>query len=462
MIDTQVKTKQVTNTKLVVATFAAFMAGGLAFAAAPAQQAAAPKCGVNSAAIVTTAKGCAPGQYPGIDFTCQDGSKVQHRPGVCTSAAELNNFAKNACANKCSRAPAALAGTLSLDIMGQRDPLYILTNATNTPIGTNLQIRTGEKPIQLASIGLALNEYNDLHNVASSINALKLYERRENGEYVLIAVKLFDEFVRLQPSVSVALPEPLVIPAQTTLNWIITLDVKGLPEAKPGASFNINLDTSPAAHRAIDNVTGERARLNFGNGISTPLTLVPGNLDILPEDVRQNLFAGRQHIPGFIIQQRSNEAGQDITARLKTVKITMQTDGMTQDNIQNLELCTLEEFCIPLQMLPGQIPGQYVLANSGSDNTSIDLSIFDEESANTLASGERVTYYVRATFNSAGEENSFVQLLLSDVNTTGITYDFDFLEEEPFHEFVASGLKTMQSRGLPGNTIRANPLLRQN
>ena len=61
MIDTQVKTKQVSSTQLTVAALAAFIASGLAFAAAPAQPLAAPKCGVNTSAVVTTIKGCAPG-----------------------------------------------------------------------------------------------------------------------------------------------------------------------------------------------------------------------------------------------------------------------------------------------------------------------------------------------------------------------------------------------------------------
>ncbi len=460
MIDTQVKTKQVSSTQLTVAALAAFIASGLAFAAAPAQPLAAPKCGVNTSAVVTTIKGCAPGQYSGIDVTCQDGSKMQHRPGICTSAADLNNFARTACANKCSAVPIVARGTLSLDILGQRQPLYILTNATSTETGTTLQIRTGDKPIRLESLGLALSEYSDLYTVASSINAIKLYEQRADGELTLKAVKLFDDFVQLHPSLSISLLEPIVIPAQTTLNWMIVLDVKGLPDSIPGASFKVSLDTNPDAHRAIDTVTGERSILRFGNGISTPLTLSPGNLSLSTENLRANLVAGQQHIPGFGILHKSYEQEQDIRALLKTIKITMQTGGMNAENIQQLELCTLEEFCIPLQMLAGQIPGQYLLANQNSDNTSIDLTVFDDESANTLGNGEGVTYFVRAVLNSAGEEGAFIQLALPEVNSTGITYEFDFLDEEPFHQFIGSGIKTIDSRNIPGDAIRANPLLR--
>jgi len=464
MIDTKVKTKTVTNTQIAVATMAMFMAGGLAFAAAPAKnRAAAPKCGVNKSTVVSVIQGCARGQYSGINYTCHDGTKVQHRPGVCMTPAQLNAVARVACANKCSSAPAPVAqqATLSLEIVSQSSPLFRLTNTTSSITGTELQIKTGDKPVRLESFGLAFTNYNELHNVASSIHAIKLYEPGNYTPEGLKAAKVLGFENALHPSITIALDQPLIIPANTTLTWVIALDIKPLPEANPGSSFRIALDDRAVAHRAIDNVTAGPARVSIGNGQGTMLTILPGTLGIIPEVIpeNQNLIPGQVHIPGFTLGHASYEPiDRQLTMNLLTTKIDLRIEGIASSSIQNIELCTLEEFCIPLELWPSGNDGVYPLINRGSGNTNIDLTAFADETAKTLAVGENVTYYVRATVPEVGE-NALMQLNMREVNATGITYDFDFLGEEHFHQFVASGIKSMNG-GDEQTVLQGQPLIR--
>lgn len=106
MIHTQVKTKSLTNTHLAIAVVFAFVAGGLAFAAAPARnRIVAPKCGMNSFRAVSPIR-CPLNQASGADISCYDGTKKSYRPNRCMSLKDLQAYGQTTvCLNRCVPQP---------------------------------------------------------------------------------------------------------------------------------------------------------------------------------------------------------------------------------------------------------------------------------------------------------------------------------------------------------------------
>ncbi|OGH66233.1 MAG: hypothetical protein A3B90_02505 [Candidatus Magasanikbacteria bacterium RIFCSPHIGHO2_02_FULL_41_13] len=108
MTETKTKTKSLTNTHLAVAVVLAFIAGGFAFAAAPAgNRLGGPKCGMNMFKAVSPMR-CGQNQASGADITCHDGSKKSYRPNRCMSLKDLQAYARVACANRCVPQPLPL------------------------------------------------------------------------------------------------------------------------------------------------------------------------------------------------------------------------------------------------------------------------------------------------------------------------------------------------------------------
>ncbi len=98
MTETKVKTQSVTNTQIAVAVVAAFLAGGLAFAASPHRQ-KVPACTVQNVEWVDSS--CKrKGQYHTASYVCSDGSSGRVAGKACRTTKKLQKAAERACSRK--------------------------------------------------------------------------------------------------------------------------------------------------------------------------------------------------------------------------------------------------------------------------------------------------------------------------------------------------------------------------
>lgn len=105
-MDTQVKTKSITNTQIAVAVAVAVLAGGLAFAASPRNK-RAPACTVASVEFVNSCpKG---GKYHTANFVCSDGSTGKVVGNTCRTTSKLQQAIERACSRKKCVAGAPIA-----------------------------------------------------------------------------------------------------------------------------------------------------------------------------------------------------------------------------------------------------------------------------------------------------------------------------------------------------------------
>ena len=102
MRHTKTRTHSVTNTQLATAVLAAFLAGGLAFAAAPASQLApveSPKCSVSEIRFSTV---CAKNAYSKIIIKCSDEFTVNPM-NQCLTSDQIQALATKICgARECA------------------------------------------------------------------------------------------------------------------------------------------------------------------------------------------------------------------------------------------------------------------------------------------------------------------------------------------------------------------------
>lgn len=95
MIDTQVKTKSVTNTQLAVAVGVAVLAGGLAFAAAPRANNAVNACTVQT---ITFGDVCGRDKVRGASYVCSDGSSGRVTGSNCRTLTKIQQIVDRTCA----------------------------------------------------------------------------------------------------------------------------------------------------------------------------------------------------------------------------------------------------------------------------------------------------------------------------------------------------------------------------
>lgn len=94
-VQSKTKTHVVTNTQLMVAVFAAFLAGGLAFAASPNRQPDENSCSVVS---MEYGERCRGNRYKGTRFTCSDGTQGMLSDELCRTSSKIQRMIEEACA----------------------------------------------------------------------------------------------------------------------------------------------------------------------------------------------------------------------------------------------------------------------------------------------------------------------------------------------------------------------------
>jgi hypothetical protein len=118
MVVTKLKTDTKTNTQLAVAVLAAFMAGGLAFAAAPSSKIASPlvKCSSLSVQLVSSiVNACPIRQSMSANVTCPNGESTVLRKNACQSQAQFQIAANDYCSSRqCNPQPQKLQADLAL------------------------------------------------------------------------------------------------------------------------------------------------------------------------------------------------------------------------------------------------------------------------------------------------------------------------------------------------------------
>lgn len=150
---TKVRTNTITNSKIMVATLALFLANGLALIGVPAassgrmQLAAGPKCGVNR---IVYGKSCGSNRYTGARVTCYDQTFRDVGVGVCSTSAAIQALAVQSCQNRCAVAPSPV----------QRPLLSVRTNM-DTPLATNLLL--GSVDNQIAKFDLTPSALEDIN-----------------------------------------------------------------------------------------------------------------------------------------------------------------------------------------------------------------------------------------------------------------------------------------------------------
>lgn len=100
------KTHVVTNTQLMVAVVAAFLAGGLAFVASPNRQPDENSCSVVS---MEYGERCRGSRYKGTRFTCSDGTSAMLSDELCRTTSKIQRMVEEACASRQCAAPVAPA-----------------------------------------------------------------------------------------------------------------------------------------------------------------------------------------------------------------------------------------------------------------------------------------------------------------------------------------------------------------
>jgi len=428
---TKAKVQTVTNTQLGVAVLAAFMAGGLAFAAAPAQQIRAPKCGVNPSKVVNVLQGCPRGQYSGIDFACHDGTRVQHRPGVCTSIAELQAVARNACANKCSGAPRIATGTLSIAI----DSDYLAPEQFHlaggiVPMGRIAVTAGRAEPVQLRDLSLSLEtEGNNVENIGDSLRnlvfTLSLYSDPQMGNDGRISS--FQIGNTMQAS-----DINFTVPAGTTQYLYIGAVTRNFDDTSPligEKTFRLKLrdENNLGVNRAIgvNSAANILPALNIES--QTPsISIVPIRISHVSSDFRGGqLVGGNQALFSFGVtadrRENSNLFNDPMELKLEKLKMNLITN-LPAENLSGLQLCRVDSRnCIDL-LTEATATSTFALYTAG-DQQDIIMNAFNNEDDQLVDGGETVRFEVRGTVRPI--ESSFIQMRLVDLNNEGMVYSFD-------------------------------------
>ncbi len=209
MPHTQTKTQTVTNTQLATAVVAAFLAGGLAFAAAPAKQFPAPASPQCKPSSVQFANPCGKNMYKTRSFTCSDGfspALVQR----CMSVEDIQKEAERVCSQrKCVQAVVANNPPANPPV----EPVHNLTITNN-----DLSIRAGDFPGSVVISARVSNNGNvpvpSLGQQALDAQIFAESERDENQAFLMGTLE-YISLVGLQPGQSRTLELPRLLNPKT-------------------------------------------------------------------------------------------------------------------------------------------------------------------------------------------------------------------------------------------------------
>lgn len=450
MIDTKVKTKSVTNTQLVVATMAAFMAGGLAFASVPAQNrvAAAPKCGVNSYSVLSLARGCASGQFTGIDFACHDGSRHQHRPGVCTPLAQLKNTANATCANRCAgvpQPPVVEAGILSVGI-DTAMPLFendrYALAGTEKFLAGRVRLDAQHENIDIRDLTLRFSTTTLFSNIRDSIDTVSLYTSSNLSEDTLLATaglrldQVGDIWYHTAPLQNLRYQATKGVPSYLyiALNMNpIEPQFEFYMDSIPSTSFKILVHNN--GNRMTGSASGNNIIPEVRNTLTNEISVTPVKVNVDSEFRGGDFVGGHQDIFSFRVTADSGE-NSDLNdnppqVRLSQIQLELTTNVGTalSSNTSNLELCRVDSGnCIDLmtdRTLSDEV-NQVRLVNLGNGTSTINFTYFRDRNGQIhvedefIEDGESVEFVVRGGF--ANTQDAFAQVRLLNLNNKGLSY----------------------------------------
>ena len=472
MIDTKVKTKSVTNTQLVVATLAAFMAGGLAFAAAPAQNrvAAAPKCGVNTYSVLSLAKGCASGQYTGIDFACYDGSQHQHRPGVCTPLAQLKNAANIACANRCAgvpQPPVVATGTAYIKTFNYRKTDYpgqFFTLGEPIPAYLGIEIKAGvEEDITVRDLSFDLSSgsylseetlesvwttMQDLQNLTVHLYSSDGQRLRTTGPNPTdVAHRARVQFDDIDLIIKAGESKNLYIGIESESKNTSTIFSFGFPTVRAtgrGTGLRIESVRSP--------VQGEQW---------PDYELLPVQLSVASDFENGRLLIGQEDIFTFTVSASENSNGvneEPVPTLLKHFVLALNKAEQTQLN--NIELCrTPIGVCIPLEITSTSPRGELVLGNY-ENSYGIDIDAIEAANRPFFQEVPNDPNFLEFTLRAdvIPGENGFIEARIIRGQFFGVRYSFDANAnglEDRYVDYI-SNYYNRNNPDIIGGALRAN------
>lgn len=465
MIDTKVKTQTVTNTQLAVAVAAAFLAGGLAFAAAPAAPKAPLQAGacvlseasmVYTHAINGTRTLCPKNGYWGARFTCTDrvNDSVSVGNGPCVTQDAILAMARAKCADQthlCSpRNPVAAATQLSINVdtnyVGLQNDRYALSGTDRflagriklDALGENINLR------DLAILFTPSDASTRLEDIVSSINQINLYSNPNLAEASLISSTNFPVttstvvFQNTNYTVTNGVSSYLYIGLR--LNSFGT-DVDGT--SRPKTSFRIgaaNFGTNAFGTNSANYISP-----TIGRSQSSIITITPGKIT----DVRSNFVGGpfvggNQNIGSFSITadtgRNTNEFGEPLEINLSEMKLQLSTDVGTEvtTNVSDLQLCRVDSGnCINLEMgstgLNKVGQGLATLSDTNTTvalvtpqagtTTTLNLQAFADSNDRKIRSGETVEFVVKGTFMNTVDH--FAQVRIVSLDNKGLVYGID-------------------------------------
>lgn len=460
MTRTTSKTQTVTNTQLGVAVMAAFLAGGLAFAAAPAMNNKAAlvpgACVLSEATMVythainKTRQLCPNNGYWGARFTCTDRKADTVNVGVgnpCVTQEQILAMARAKCANLAhSCVPrnvvAPLTGTLSLNmdnniLSNGSDiflyPRYIL-NGTNSLVG-RVRVQAGpQEAVNLKS--LAFNIISaDPEALRSHISSFGIYSSQNilDNAIPLAQITLDDMQTNdLNYQIPAGQTDYIYIKANTI--EINENTASGTPMQNVGFTLSLR---DPQPSQGAASATAIQPTINY-NSQSTRVDIQPVIITGLRDTSigNGNLVGGNQTLFSFgaaaTAGNNRTRNGDAMSATIDSLKLRIDTD-IPHANFSNLELCRVEtNDCMDL-MFSSTTPNvltsvdpnnaQYAFPN----HTSVlmrDNRAFYENGSRTVTPGEQANFIVRGTVFPTPE--SFIQMRISEVHNAGFAYSFEW------------------------------------
>ncbi len=472
MSETKTKTQTVTNTQLAVAVVAAFLAGGLAFAAAPAANqgagAVAGACVLSEATMVythainKTRQLCPNNGYWGARFTCTDRKADTVDVGVgnpCVTQDAILAMARAKCAgltHSCVprnvNPPAAVVPRLNFSLQtnepGIRYEKFIL-GGQGAVLGKIVMTNTSTNAMQVNTLTLtALPDFNraswtswptSVSDLMERIDSVALYAGPQAMEIIAQGRVAQDGTITFQNI-------NRQVPANSTASMYVGVSrataYQGIRyTAVP--SFSIGFSQDQNLYQIRDLVTAQNVSPYlppYTNTSTLETEIVPFKIvSIRSNPLPGPLVGGQQNILSFSITgeagQNVNEFGDSVQARIVHLPITLTTDlvGLVRAGSSTpFELCRMDTAsCIPVRAT-GQRPldqgtnFELYLGTTGSPY--IEFSAFADSDDAMIRSGQTVQFVLKGTFPI--EPDKFLQAKLDRIWTQGLRYQFDIKGDE--------------------------------
>ncbi|OGH67043.1 MAG: hypothetical protein A3B90_03255 [Candidatus Magasanikbacteria bacterium RIFCSPHIGHO2_02_FULL_41_13] len=494
MTDTKTKTQTVTNTQLAVAVVAAFLAGGLAFAAAPAgnnKAALVPgACVLSEASMVythainKTRQLCPNNGYWGARFTCTDRKNDSVNVGVgnpCVSQEAILAMARAKCTtltHSCMPrvvAPIVLpaAPQISLSIE-TRDPGIrynkFIVGGDGGMLGKLVMTNTSTNPMQIDSLSLViLPQWGDGIWSGFVTNIADVVERLENIPLYSssgddINVNQLVSLGQIAQNGTVNFQNlNLQIPANSNTTLYVGAGARpyqgNVRNAIP--SFRLAFNQDKTQYQIRDTVSGQSVSpyLNpYTNTSTVEADIVPLKMDIRidPRDVRGGqLVGGEQNILAFNIgpnlNQNVDENGDAVQGRINRVSIALTTDMINlirTPTTTPLQLCNVDSaHCIPVAVTGrGGVNNQGVieLQIGTAGQADIDMTAFPDPRDITVGNEGVLRFVFKGIFQP--EVNKFIQAKVRRAWAGGVEYQFN-LQGDARPEGIIYDLKEDEPRG---------------